>query len=160
MARTLEIVGERWSLLIIRDAFFGVRRFNDFSGHLHIPRAVLTERLAFLIKEGVLERVPGAGRRYEYELTAKGLALWPVVRSLAEWGDTFYAPRGPRRVFEHVDCGGAVASSGYCAECGAEVPAAATLMRPGPGFEPPGTDGDPVSTALSGPRLLLAPVEA
>ena len=160
MARSLEIVGERWSLLIIRDAFFGVRRFNDFYGHLHIPRAVLTERLAFLIKEGVLERVPGAGRRYEYELTAKGLALWPVVRSLAEWGDTFYAPRGPRRVFEHVGCGGAVAASGYCAECGAEVPAAATLMRPGPGFEPPGTDADPISTALSGPRLLLEPVDA
>ncbi|MFC4945920.1 winged helix-turn-helix transcriptional regulator [Pseudonocardia sp. GCM10023141] len=160
MARTLEVVGERWSLLIVRDAFFGVRRFNDFSGHLAVPRAVLTERLAFLVAEGVLDRVPGPGRRFEYELTDKGLALWPVVRALAYWGDTFYSPHGARRVFEHAGCGGAVNRGGRCVACGAAVAVAATTMRPGPGFEQLREDADPISVVLAQPRLLLEPVHA
>lgn len=96
MARALEVVGERWSLLLVRDAFFGMRRFSDFNRHLRIPRAVLTERLGFLVSQGVLARTPGPGRRREYRLTDKGLALWPVVRSLTEWGDAHYAPGGGR----------------------------------------------------------------
>lgn len=94
IVRALEIVGERWTLLIVRDAVFGVRRFSDFLEHLGTPRAVLTERLEFLVREEVMTRVPGPGKRSEYELTAKGLALWPVVRSLSAWGDEFYAPEG------------------------------------------------------------------
>src|ERR1700684_1298963 len=95
MARSLEIVGERWTLLILRDAFYGVRRFGDFVAHLDIPRAVLTARLRALIKEGVLERVPAESGRDEYKLTDKGTKLWPVVRDLMAWGDEFYAPAGP-----------------------------------------------------------------
>jgi DNA-binding HxlR family transcriptional regulator len=158
MARALEIVGERWSLLIVRDAFFGVRRFSDFSAHLRIPRAVLTERLDFLVTEGVLERVPGTGRRFSYALTPKGLGLWPVVRSLAEWGDLHYGPRGPRRVFTHAACGGVVDSGGRCARCAEAVPVQATVMSPGPGFEQPGEGADAVSVALAEPRQLLLPV--
>lgn len=157
MVRALEIVGERWSLLIIRDAFFGVRRFSDFSAHLRIPRAVLTERLEFLVDEGVLARTPGSGRRFEYELTAKGLDLWPVVRTLTEWGDTHYAPDGPRRVFIHANCGGKPDSTRSCARCGKTVPVSAMLMKPGPGMTT-APDAGPVTLALSEPRPLLQPV--
>ncbi|GAA3595892.1 helix-turn-helix domain-containing protein [Kribbella ginsengisoli] len=158
MVRALEIVGERWSLLIIRDAFFGIRRFTDFSSHLGIPRAVLTERLEFLVSEDVLARTPGSGRRFEYELTAKGLDLWPVVRSLTEWGDAHYAPQGPRRVFTHADCGGQPDATRRCSRCGETVPVAAMLMEPGPGMVA-SPKADPISAALAERRPLLQPVE-
>src|ERR1700754_1837693 len=74
IARSLEIVGERWTLLIVRDAFYGARRFSDFHSHLGIPKAVLAERLTFLVNEGVLSKEAG-----EYRLTAKGKELWPLV---------------------------------------------------------------------------------
>ncbi len=77
LARALEIVGERWTLLIVRDAFFGVRRFGDFAAHLAIPRAVLTHRLSALVEAGVLTIVPGPHGHDEYALTGKGLDLWP-----------------------------------------------------------------------------------
>ena len=102
LARALEVVGERWTLLIVRDAFFGVRRFGDFAAHLDIPRAVLTSRLAALVEAGVLALVPGAHGHDEYALTGKGRDLWPVVRSLLVWGDEHYSEVGPRRVFRHA----------------------------------------------------------
>src|ERR1700678_2543451 len=86
LSRALEIVGERWTLLIVRDAFFGVRRFGDFAAHLDIPRAVLTARLATLTEAGVLAVVPGAHGHDEYALTGKGADLWPAVRALLAWG--------------------------------------------------------------------------
>ena len=88
LARALEVVGERWTLLIVRDAFFGVRRFGDFAAHLEIPRAVLTSRLTALVEADVLTLVPGAHGHDEYALTGKGLDLWPVVRSMLAWGTT------------------------------------------------------------------------
>jgi len=160
MTRALEIVGERWSLLIARDAFFGVRRFSDFSAHLHIPRAVLTERLDFLIGEGVLARTPGRGRRLEYELTAKGLDLWPIVRTLSDWGDAYYAPGGRRRVFVHEGCGGELGPVTRCGRCGEDVPISATVMTPGPGLPTPAPDADAITVALSEPRKLLTPLPA
>src|ERR1700690_1518897 len=81
LARALEVVGERWTLLIVRDAFFGVRRFSDFAAHLKMPRAVLSERLGSLTEAGVLTGVSGAHGHTEYALTSKGLGLWPIVRS-------------------------------------------------------------------------------
>ena len=81
LARSLEIIGERWTLLIVRDAFWGVRRFADFIDHLGIPRAVLASRLKTLVAAGVLTRVAGE-RHLEYELTDKGTKLWPIVRDL------------------------------------------------------------------------------
>jgi DNA-binding HxlR family transcriptional regulator len=158
LARSLEVVGERWSLLIVRDAFFGIRRFNDFSSHLRIPRAVLTDRLDFLIGEDVLVRTPGPGRRLEYELTEKGLALWPVVRTLTVWGDSFYAPGGRRRLFTHQDCGGEPDPVGGCPRCGEHVPLSAIVMRPGPGLPKPAADADAITRALSEPRKLLQPL--
>lgn len=158
MARALEVIGERWTLLIVRDAVFGVRRFSDFLEHLGIPRAVLTERLEFLVSEAVLTRVPGPGKRSEYELTAKGLALWPVIRGLASWGDEYYAPAGRRRVFVHESCGGEVTPTGTCLRCGADVPVAETVMTPGPGLPPPSPQDDQVTATLAHPHRLLAPM--
>ncbi|GAB3894515.1 hypothetical protein GCM10029964_073090 [Kibdelosporangium lantanae] len=88
LARALEIVGERWTLLIVRDAFYGVRRFGDFATQLGIPRAVLTNRLKLLVREDVLTRDDDG----EYRLTDKGIELWPIIRSMMAWGDAFYSP--------------------------------------------------------------------
>src|SRR5689334_23473414 len=89
IARALEAVGERWTLLIVRDAFFGVQRFSDFQAHLDIPKAVLSDRLAGLVEDGVLERVPDPehGGRNLYRLTAAGRELWPALHALLAWGD-------------------------------------------------------------------------
>jgi DNA-binding HxlR family transcriptional regulator len=102
LSRALEIVGERWTLLLVRDAFFGVRRFGDFAAHLGVPRAVLAERLETLREAGVLAQVQGGHGYTEYVLTDKGLSLWPVVRGLLSWGDEYWSADGPRRMFQHV----------------------------------------------------------
>ena len=82
IARSLEIIGERWTLLIVRDAFYGVRRFSDFRAHLGIPKAVLAERLSLLVAEGVLTKTTTGRRHDEYVLTEKGRRLWPTIWSL------------------------------------------------------------------------------
>lgn len=158
LARTLEVVGERWTLLLLRDAFYGVRRFGDFAAHLGIPRAVLASRLKSLVETGVMARVPGAGAREEYELTDKGAALWPVVRGLMEWGDEHYAPAGPRRVFMHADDDGPVDASGRCAVCGAFPGVQDLVVAPGPGLPPPEGQPDLVTVALATPHRLLQPL--
>ena len=98
LARALSVVGDRWTLLILRECFLRVRRFEEFQAKLGVARRVLTERLAGLVADGVLERTPYQERpeRHEYRLTPKGLALHPVIMSLVRWGDVFYADeRGP-----------------------------------------------------------------
>jgi DNA-binding HxlR family transcriptional regulator len=157
VAKALEVVGERWSLLIVRDAFFGIRRFSDFATHLDIPRAVLSERLGFLVMHGILERLPVGGRD-EYALTEKGLALWPVIRSLAAWGDDFYAPNGPRRLFRHTACDTVVDATGHCAVCDVTPAPADLVTLPGPGLEPPEPPVSPISAALRAPHQLLTPL--
>ena len=89
LARALEIVGERWTLLVLRDAFYGVRRFNDFLAHLDIPRTVLSNRLRALVESGVMVKVPDPGHsaRWLYELTGEGMALWPALYALRSWGE-------------------------------------------------------------------------
>jgi DNA-binding HxlR family transcriptional regulator len=160
LARALEVVGERWTLLVVRDAFFGVRRFGDFAAHLDIPRAVLTHRLAFLVEEGVLAVAPGAHGHDEYVLTAKGLDLWPVIRSLVSWGDGYYSAKGPRRVYRHASDEGAVAEDGACAVCGAVPPPADLVVSPGPGWAAKAGKSDVATAALAGPHRLLTPVRS
>src|ERR1700684_2595048 len=148
LARSLEIVGERWTMLIVRDAFWGVRRFADFTGHLRIPRAVLASRLKTLVAARVMTKVAGE-RHLEYELTDKGAALWPVVLSLMSWGDDYSPPGAPRRRSQHATDGGQVDRSGRCDACGKPVPAADTIVTPGPGLEPPADNDSWVTTALT-----------
>ena len=95
IARSLEVVGERWSMLILRDAFLGLRRFDDFQRSLGVSRAVLSNRLDRLVAEGVLERrrYQENPERYEYRLTPKGLTLHPIIISIVHWGDVHMAGR-------------------------------------------------------------------
>jgi DNA-binding HxlR family transcriptional regulator len=137
IARTLEIVGERWTLLVLRDAFLGVRRFDDFQRDLGVARNVLADRLARLVTEGILERRRYQERpeRFEYRLTDKGRDLWPVLFALANWGDEHAAPDGPPRVFRHRDCGGRVTDRRTCAKCGAEIDVRDVEVLDGPGLK-------------------------
>jgi DNA-binding HxlR family transcriptional regulator len=134
-ARALETVGERWTLLIVRDALLGTRRFEDFQRRLGIARNVLTDRLNRLVDEGVLERRAYSERppRDEYRLTDKGRDLWPVIHSLVTWGDQHAAPDGPPRVFTHRDCGGTVDPHRLCDRCGAALEVRDVETTPGPG---------------------------
>ena len=98
IARALEIVGERWTLLIIRDAFLGLRRFDQFQESLGIARNVLTDRLNRLVDEGILDRVRYSERpeRYEYRLTSKGRDLSIALAGLRQWGDKYLSEQPPR----------------------------------------------------------------
>lgn len=156
LARALEVVGERWTMLILRDCFFGVRRFTDFQTHLDISKAVLAQRLSSLIDAGLLEKSP-AGGRDEYSMTDEAVTLWPALFALVQWGQS-RSGRGARRVFSHASCGTDLDPSGLCPTC-ATVPHVSSLqMRTGPGVSStPRTD--PVSVALRSPRRLLDPLQ-
>ncbi len=121
VARALEVVGERWTILILRDAFLGVRRFDDFQRSLGIARNVLNTRLQRLVDAGLLERRRYQVRpeRHEYRLTDMGLDLWPSILALMQWGDRHLAgPDGPPVRLEHRDCGGGVDERRACERCG------------------------------------------
>lgn len=121
LARSLAVLGDRWTLLVLRDAFLRVRRFDDFQSRLGIARRVLTDRLAALVEHGVMEKVAYQERptRYEYRLTEKGLALYPVMLSLVHWGDAYYAgSEGPPLHHRHKVCGHRFRSVMTCSECG------------------------------------------
>jgi DNA-binding HxlR family transcriptional regulator len=121
VARALEVVGERWTLLILRDSFLGIRRFDDFQRSLGVARNVLNTRLQRLVDTGLLERRPYQERplRYEYRLTDMGRDLWPALVVLMRWGDRWLAGDGgePMAV-EHRGCGGLVSEDVSCASCG------------------------------------------
>ena len=136
IARSLEVVGERWTILVIRDAFLGIRRFDDFQRSLGVARNVLQGRLTRLVEGGILERVRYQERpeRFEYRLTEKGIDLWPVVVSLLAWGDKHAAPDGPPVLLEHRDCGGRVNDRRICDECGALLEPRDVRARRGPGL--------------------------
>jgi DNA-binding HxlR family transcriptional regulator len=159
IARSLEIIGERWTLLIVRDAFYGVSRFSDFRDHLAIPRAVLTERLNRLVEHGIMTRVTAGHARNEYVLTAKGKELWPAIWSLLSWGTKHYVPQGRGRRYTHTGCGGAVAPDGRCGSCGAQPGPAELTTHPRPTPSPViAAKTDPVTRALAVPHRLLTPI--
>jgi DNA-binding HxlR family transcriptional regulator len=156
VARALETIGERWTLLIVRDAFYGVQRFSDFQAHLDIPKAVLSDRLNGLTEDGVLERRPDPdhGGRHLYELTEAGRDLWPVIHSLMVWGNRYRKTNS--RAFEHAACGTRLADDASCPTCG---------LVPGPEdvvsipLRPKPARTDPVALALAAPHRLLEPLE-
>jgi DNA-binding HxlR family transcriptional regulator len=135
VARTLELIGERWTLLIVREAFLGTRRFDDYQRKLGIARNVLQVRLQRLVDEDVLRRVPYREHppRHEYRLTRKGSDLWPILVALLQWGDRHAAPDGAPMVLEHRGCGGEIDDRRRCARCGADLDAWDVRARPGPG---------------------------
>lgn len=135
VAKTLELVGERWTVLILREIYFGRRRFDEMAADLGIARNVLTQRLQRLIDEDVLTKVAYQERpqRFEYRLTAKGLDLWPVLVTMMQFGDRHYAPDGPPIVLTHRDCGGAVDEHRMCTACGAKLTARDVRPHAGPG---------------------------
>jgi DNA-binding HxlR family transcriptional regulator len=139
VARALEIVGERWTVLVLREAFMGRRRFDAMAEELGVARNVLTARLARLVEEGVLEKARYQERpeRFEYRLTDKGLDLWPVLISLLQFGDRYYAPAGPPLVLRHKDCGGAVDTHRTCERCGARLTPRDVRAAAGPGASVP-----------------------
>jgi DNA-binding HxlR family transcriptional regulator len=157
IAKSLEVIGERWTMLIVRDALYGVRRFNDFQAHLDIPKAVLSDRLAGLVEDGLMERRPDpehAGRHL-YELTQAGRDLWPVLYSLLVWGGRHRHQNS--RVFKHAACGTLLDDMGVCPRCGAAPRPEDVLMEPRRGRGR--LRDDPVAVALGGPHRLLDPVE-
>jgi DNA-binding HxlR family transcriptional regulator len=139
IARTLELVGERWTLLIVRDAFVGIRRFGDFAERLGVARNILQDRLERLVDEGILEKVPYHERplRHEYRLTDQGKDLWPVVVALLKYGDRHYAPDGPPMLLLHKDCGGELDDRRICGACGKPLEVGDVVLKPGPGLRSP-----------------------
>lgn len=135
VAQSLEIVGEWWTLLILRDAFLGVRRFDDFVERLGISRNVLTTRLDTLVDAGILERRPydEARGRYDYLLTDKGRALWPVMAALRQWGDDWiYGEGNEPLILEHRSCGHVTRAEMHCDGCGELLDARSVRAAAGP----------------------------
>ena len=136
IARSLELVGERWTILVLRNVFLGVRRFDEMQRDLGIARNVLAARLNRLVAEGILEKVPYQERplRHEYRLTDKGLDLWPVIVELLQWGDRYAAPAaGPPVVLRHKGCGGVVGERRICTRCGEPLGVRDVRAEAGPG---------------------------
>ena len=138
--RTLALVGEKWTMLILREAFFGVRRYGQLARNLGIPRPTLSARLRTLVDAGLLERVPYATdpERYEYRLTRGGVALFPPIVTLMRWGDAHLAgPEGAPIVLRHNDCGEIADPYLACRSCGGEVDARNVTPERGAGFLEP-----------------------
>jgi DNA-binding HxlR family transcriptional regulator len=139
IAGALEVVGERWSLLIVRDVFLGLRRFDQIQADLGVARNVLQTRLTRLVEEGVLERRLYQQRppRFEYRLTERGLDLWPTIVALMQWGDRHAPPPGgPAVLLEHRGCGGRVDEHRMCARCHERLEVHDVRALPGPGAAP------------------------
>ncbi len=132
--RSLDILGDRWTILILRDAFRGVRRFDDFRRDLQIARPVLTDRLRRLVDHGVFVRQLYCEHppRYEYRLTAMGMALSPALVALMRWGDEWLADDGPPTVLVHEACGQALDQQFVCWHCDETVTPHQIASRPGP----------------------------
>ena len=140
IGRAMEILGEKWTVLVLREIFLGIRRFEDMRIRTGIPRQVLTNRLARLVNHGLLRREPyqepGTRVRDEYRLTEKGLDLYPVMVALRDWGDRhLVGPEGPPMVTVHRDCGDTVLTALRC-EGGHDLSAREVVARPGPGVRP------------------------
>jgi DNA-binding HxlR family transcriptional regulator len=139
VAQCLEVVGEWWSLLIVRDAFLGVKRFDEFQQRLGISRNVLNQRLARLVEAGVLVKVPYSEHppRFEYRLTDKGRDLWPIITTMRQWGDKYAAADGPPLQVIHEHCGHTTQAKLICSTCGAQIGARDVRAIPGPGAVEP-----------------------
>jgi DNA-binding HxlR family transcriptional regulator len=137
VSRSLAVIGDRWTLMILRDCFLGVRRFEVFQARLGISRSLVTDRLRGLVAEGVLRRAAYQANppRHEYRLTAKGMDLHPVIMAVAHFGDTHYAgPEGPPLLRRHTGCGCDFHPVLTCSACRETVTARDVETREAPGF--------------------------
>lgn len=134
VARSVAVIGDRWTLMVLRDCFLGLRRFEDFERSLGISRGLIADRLKHLVAEGVLRREAYQRRptRHEYRLTEKGHALHPVIMAIVHWGDVHYAgPEGPPLIHRHRTCGCDFAPKLTCSECGEAVTSREVEVRAG-----------------------------
>ncbi len=146
MARTISVIGDRWTLLILRDCFLRVRRFEEFQARLGVTRPILARRLRKLVDDFVLTRVAYQQRplRYEYRLTQKGLDLYPIVISIVHWGDVHMSgKKGRPLLHHHAICGKSFDPVLVCSECGEPLDPRRVHVHPGPGADstrhlPPG----------------------
>ena len=139
VAQCLEVVGEWWSLLIVRDAFLGIGRFDELQARLGISRNILNQRLARLVEAGVLIKVPYTEHppRFEYRLTDKGRDLWPVITTMRQWGDKYAAPNGVPLQVVHKECGQVSQARLVCSACGEPIGPRDVKAIPGPGAVEP-----------------------
>jgi DNA-binding HxlR family transcriptional regulator len=152
IARSLEVIGEWWTPLILRDAFFGVTRFEEFQQRLGIARNVLAARLDTLVDHDVLARRPydEARGRYDYVLTDKGRALWPVLVAIRQWGDEWIAGKGNEPVhMVHTSCGRQSTGVLTCDHCGQRLQRGDVRVVPGPGLHDPRIVRSPEPTPSS-----------
>jgi DNA-binding HxlR family transcriptional regulator len=135
VAQCLEVIGEWWSMLIVRDAFMGVTRFEEFQRRLGISRNILQQRLTTLVDSGILVRIPYSEHppRDDYRLTDKGRDLWPVLTAMRQWGDAHAAPSGPPVQILHKSCGSVAEPELVCGSCGEHVGPRDYRAVPGPG---------------------------
>src|SRR5437899_8938323 len=136
LARSLNVVGEWWTLLVLRDVCFGWTRFEEIHEHLGIARNILTTRLDGLVENGMVRRVPYHRRpdRYEYLPTEMAVDLVPVLLALAAWGDRWASPDGPPVVFVHESCGHDTSATVVCSACGQPLAGTRVRARRGPGL--------------------------
>jgi DNA-binding HxlR family transcriptional regulator len=146
IARTLSVVGDRWTMLIIRDVFLGIRKFESIQRDLGLTPHRLSDRLRKLVRDGILTRVAYQKRplRFEYRLTQKGIDLYPLIVAMVEWGDRWMAgPEGVPVELVHRPCGHAIKPELTCPECRAKIEPREMNARPGPALR---------GRALIGPR--------
>ena len=154
IARTLQVVGERWTLLVLREVFTGQRRFEEIQRNLGVATNILSDRLQTLLDAGILERraLPDRSDRSEYRLTEKGLDLNPVLLELMRWGDRWDVPaQGPPVTVEHRDCGPETHAVQTCSNCGGELNARNVRVHPGPGAQESTVGSPESSVAQVGP---------
>jgi DNA-binding HxlR family transcriptional regulator len=145
IARTVDLVGEGWTLLVMRQACLGTRRFEDFRRALGIGRNILTLRLGRLVDEGLLRKVEYQDRpvRHEYRLTEKGRDVYPILAAMAAFGDKWLVgDEGTPLVLHHTACDHDMHAVVACSECGGTIDVREVLARPGPGFPAPGSPPD------------------
>jgi DNA-binding HxlR family transcriptional regulator len=135
VAAAVEILGDRWSLLVLREAFFGVRRFEELRRNTGAAKNILADRLTRLVADGILSREQYSERppRFEYRLTEKGLDFWPVIVTLAQWGARWGdLDLGPAIALQHRACGSVVEPALTCPDCGEPLDARSMRVVPGP----------------------------
>jgi DNA-binding HxlR family transcriptional regulator len=140
MARTISVIGDRWTLLILRDCFLRVRRFEEFQARLGVTRPILARRLRQLVEDFVLAKVPYQQRplRYEYRLTQKGLDLYPIVMAIVHWGDIHMSgKKGRPLLHQHLGCGKTFDPVVVCSECGEPLDPKRVHVHRGPGAASP-----------------------